>query len=356
MNKCWVEPDTRDVVVDFINQWTGRFDCIAAKSVLFWLQLHPGKFYDWKKRYGTVNNHNGNIPRDFWLLPEEKDKIARFYLEHQLDGYRRCAYMMIDADIVYCSPSTVYRVLSDGDLLRRWNRKASKKGTGFEQPESAHEHWHTDISYVNISSTFYYLVAVLDGFSRYIVHWEIREAMKESDVQLVIQRAKEKFPEFSPRIITDNGKQFTGREFKELIRLHGMTHVTTSPYYPQSNGKIERFHKTIKGECIRPGSPLTLEDAQRLVGKYVTEYNEKRLHSAIGYVTPKDKLDGNAGRIQKERDRKLEAARAARKSHRQLDKQWPGAGGGLSPQIREFTISEKNTDNVDLTEPHEAVI
>lgn len=314
-------------MVDFTVYWSERFDCISIKSILFDLNLHSGRFYDWKKRYGTLNQHNGHIPRDFWLLPEEKDKIARFYLEHQLDGYRRCAYMMIDADIVYCSPSTVYRVLSDGDLLRRWNRKASKKGTGFEQPEFAHEHWHTDISYVNIASTFYYLVAVLDGFSRYVVHWEIRESMRESDVQLVIQRAKEKCPDFSPRIITDNGKQFTGREFKELIRVHGMTHVTTSPYYPQSNGKIERFHKTIKADCIRPGSPLTIEDAQRMVGKYVKEYNELRLHSAIGYITPKDKLEGNADRIHLERDRKLEGARQARKTHRKLDEQMAGGWG-----------------------------
>lgn len=314
-------------MVDFTVYWSGRFECISKKNILSGLSLHPSRFYDWKERYGTLNQHNGQIPRDFWLLPEEKDKIARFYLEHQLDGYRRCAYMMIDADIVYCSPSTVYRVLSDGDLLRRWNRKASKKGTGFEQPESAHEHWHTDISYVNIASTFYYLVAVLDGFSRYIVHWEIRESMKESDVQLVIQRAKEKHPDSSPRIITDNGKQFTGREFKELIRVHGMTHVTTSPYYPQSNGKIERFHKTIKADCIRPGSPLTIEDAQRMVGRYVKEYNELRLHSAIGYVTPKDKLEGNASQIHKERDQKLEAARQARKTHRKLDEQMAGVWG-----------------------------
>ncbi len=151
--------------------------------------------------------------------------------------------------------------------------------------------------------------------------------MKESDVQLVIQRAKEKHPDSSPRIITDNGKQFTGREFKELIRVHGMTHVTTSPYYPQSNGKIERFHKTIKADCIRPGSPLTIEDAQRMVGRYVKEYNELRLHSAIGYVTPKDKLEGNASQIHKERDLKLEAARQARKTHRKLDEQMAGAWG-----------------------------
>ena len=100
-----------------------------------------------------------------------------------------------------------------------------------------------------------------------------------------------------------------------------MTHVKTSPYYPQSNGKIERFHKTIKQECIRPKTPLTLEDAQRVVGQYITEYNTVRLHSAIGYVTPQDMLDGKQAEIHAERDRKLEAAREERRKRRQLNQE-----------------------------------
>ena len=164
----------------------------------------------------------------------------------------------------------------------------------------------------NVGGTFYYLITVLDGFSRYIVHTEIREAMTEVDVQIIIQKAKELFHNETPRIISDNGKQFVSRDFKELIRIHGMTHVKTSPYYPQSNGKMERWHKTIKSECIQPGCALTIEDTRRLVSKYVEEYNGKRLHSAIGYVTPKDKLEGRAATIHRERDCKLEAGRLAR--------------------------------------------
>ncbi len=96
-----------------------------------------------------------------------------------------------------------------------------------------------------------------------------------------------------------------------------MTHVRTSPFYPQSNGKLERFHKTIKTECIRPGTPLSLDDARRMVEKYIEHYNTVRLHSAIGYVTPSDKLNGRDQEIFKERDRKLEEARELRKQKRQ---------------------------------------
>ena len=95
-----------------------------------------------------------------------------------------------------------------------------------------------------------------------------------------------------------------------------MTHVKTSPYYPQSNGKIERWHQSLKAECIRPGTPLSLDDARRLVARYVEHYNTVRLHSAIGYLTPQDMLYGRQQQIFHERDRKLEAARHARQSRR----------------------------------------
>jgi putative transposase len=96
-----------------------------------------------------------------------------------------------------------------------------------------------------------------------------------------------------------------------------MTHVRTSPCYPQSNGKLERWHKSLKSECIRPGTPLSLEDARRIIGRYVEHYNTVRLHSSIGYVTPADKLAGREQAIFAERDRKLEEARQKRQAMRQ---------------------------------------
>ena len=132
-----------------------------------------------------------------------------------------------------------------------------------------------------------------------------------------LERAKERYPGVKPRVISDNGPQFIAKDFKEFIRISGMTHVRTSPYYPQSNGKIERWHKSLKGECIRPGTPLSLADARRLVKGYVEHYNNVRLNSAIGYITPKDMLAGRQQEIHRERDRKLEVAREQRKNRRQ---------------------------------------
>ena len=214
--------------------------------------------------------------------------------------------MMLDADIVAVSPSSVWRVLSRAGLLRKWRGKTSLKGTGFQQPLQPHQHWHIDVSYINISGTFYYLCSVLDGYSHSIVHWNLREAMREADVEIILEAAKEKYPRAKPRIISDNGPQFIAKDFKEFIRISGMTHVRTSPYYPQSNGKLERWHKSLKSECIRPGVPLTPEDARRLIERYVVHYNTVRLHSAIGFVTPADMLAGRREQIHAARDRKLE--------------------------------------------------
>jgi len=264
-----------------------------------------------------VNEHNGKIPRDFWLEDWEKQAIIAYYLEHPDEGYRRLTFMMRDADVVAVGPTGVWRVLHDAGLLTPWNGKASRKGTGFIQPLLPHEHWHVDVSYINVCGTFYYLCSVLDGCSRFIVHWDIRESMTEADVEIILERAKEAFPDARPRIISDNGPQFIAKDFKEFIRISGMTHVRTSPFYPQSNGKVERWHQSVKHECIRPGTPLSVDDARRLVAGYVEHYNEVRLHSALGFVTPRAMLEGRAPQIFAERDRKLEAAREQRKQRRQ---------------------------------------
>jgi putative transposase len=298
-----------------VTRWAERTE-IPQERFIAWLEITRGKYFDWKLRYGKANEHNGKVPRDFWLEPWEKAAILAFHDRHPLEGYRRLAFMMLDGDVVAVSPSSVYRVLKAAGRLSRWAKGSSSKGTGFVQPTRPHQHWHIDISYLNICGTFYYLCSILDGFSRAIVHWEIRESMKESEVELVVQRARERYPGHKTRIISDNGPQFIARDFKTYVREAGLEHVRTSPFYPQSNGKKERFYKTLKADCIRPGTPLSLEDARRIVGRFVQYYNEVRLHSATGYIAPHDVLAGRAEAIHAERDRKLEEARERRRQRR----------------------------------------
>ncbi len=180
-------------MIDCLTDWSERTE-LPLKPLLRWASVLRSKFYNWRARYGKANEHNGKVPRDHWLEPWEREAIVDYHDRNSLEGYRR----------------------------------------------------------LNVTGTFYYFCTVLDGYSRFIVHWEIRPAMTEADVELVIQRAREAFPDVSPHIISDNGPQFIANEFKKFVRLTGMTHVRTSLYDPQSNGKIERWHKTLKTTTIRP--------------------------------------------------------------------------------------------------------
>jgi transposase InsO family protein len=298
-----------------VRDWSEKTEIIVERFIA-WLEMHRAKFFDWKNRYGKVNEHNCHVPRDNWITDDERRAIIAFHERFPLEGYRRLTFMMIDQAVACVSPSSTQRVLKAAGLLGRWNRKPSLKGTGFVQPTVAHQHWHIDIAYLNLAGTFYYLCSVLDGYSRSIVHWEIRESMCEAEVELILQRCRERHPGTSPRVISDNGPQFIARDFKEFIRISGMTHVRTSPYYPQSNGKLERFHKTIKSEAIRVRSPGSLEEAREVVARFVEHYNTVRLHSALGYITPADFLAGRADAIHQERDRRLDLARELRAQRR----------------------------------------
>lgn len=317
MKGSWVPHDLRDEVIDFIGHYA-QCTGMGCGRLLGYLKLSPRKFHRWQERYGKLNEHNAMIPRDHWLEEEERKAIVEYARQYPLEGYRRLTFMMLDQGVAAVSPATTYRVLKSAGLLGRSNSSlSSSKGKGFLQPLAPHEHWHVDFSYLNIGGTFYYLCSVLDGCSRAIVSWDIRPQMKEADAEIVLQRAREAHPLAKPRIITDNGPQFIARDFKEFIRLWQTSHVFCSPYYPQSNGKLERYHRTLKEQAIRSKTPLSLEDAKRVTAEFIEHYNSTRLHSALGYIAPYDRLAGRHHLIFAARDKKLESARENRKIKRQ---------------------------------------
>jgi len=202
------------------------------------------------------------------------------------------------------SPATTYRVLKSAGLINRWNKsKPNSRKRGFDQPTRPYEQWHTDIKYVN------FRFSVIDGYSRYIVHHELRTSMEEYDVQITVERALKKFPSEKPRLISDNGSQYVSRDFAEFLRMDGLQHARTSIHYPQSNGKIERFHESLNYECLRKRSLIDLEDARRQIAEYIDYYNTKRLHSSLYYLTPEDFLNGRIDERLKARDEKLYQAR-----------------------------------------------
>lgn len=282
---------------------------IPVKQILGWIKLGTSKYHDWEERLGQENKHNGNQPKKNWLLDWERKAIIDYARDHIGEGYRRLAYMMLDENVVAVSPSSVYRVLKKAGMLNKWNKvKTSSKGKGYNQPSKCHEQWHIDIKYVNYQGTFLFLINIIDGYSRYIVNHELRMHMQEYDVEITIHKALEKFPDVKPRVISDNGSQFISKDFSEYLRFVGLQHIRTSIAYPQANGKIERFHRTIHEECLRKSSMINLDDAKKQIFKYIEFYNKKRLHSALNYLTPEDYLFGRIDERLKERERKLEDA------------------------------------------------
>ena len=231
----------RDQIVDHIGYWHKR-----AEFPVYWMLgligLTERKFYEWKERYGKANLHNGSIPRDFWLTEQEQAAIVEYAVIRESAGYRRMCYEMMDAGVVAVSPSSVYRVLKKNDLMDRPERPGpTRKGTGFEQPLKAHEHWHTDISFLNICGTFYYLCAILDGYSRKIIGYGVGQTMTEADIELIIEQAKEEYPEARPRIISDNGPQFIARDFKEFIRISGIPMSGQAPIIRKVTARSRDF-------------------------------------------------------------------------------------------------------------------
>ncbi len=294
-----------------------------------WLGLGKSKFHAWKERYGHANEHNGKIPRDFWLEDWEKQSILDFHDRHPLEGYRRLTFMMLDDDVVAVSPASAYRVLkSAGRLDRRWAKALEKRDRLRSTASAARA-----LAYRYLLSQPGGNVLLPDQPARWIepLPGALGAARNHEGIRCAGDRAKglEKYPGARLRIISDNGPQFVARDFKEFIRLVGLTHVRTSPYYPQSNGKKERWYGSLKRECLRPACPATVEEARRRVSSYVDHYNHARLHSALGYITPADKLNGLEEVIFAERDRKLEQARERRRARVRRHEELPdGSHGG----------------------------
>ena len=331
MTGKWVEPDIRDDVVLYVETLSQKTS-LSKRWLIARIGISPSKYYQWQMRSGLCNRHSGQVPKCHWLLPWEINAIVQYCQDKHTLGYRVLTYMMLDENIVAASPASVYRVLKKAGFFERWQPTGKTKKQGFTQPLAPHEHWHVDIAYVKIQQVFYFLIFVIDGFSRYCVHHELRAQMQESDIEITIQRALEKFPGVSPRIISDRGGQFKSKEFKQFINQVSCTHIMTSVAHPQSNGKAERFVRTVRGESIRQQSYLDLFDGRKQIAAYIDYYNTKRLHSAIYYLTPEDVLLGRMDERLKERQLKLDQAREERiNAWKQMEKDAQSKNGIILP-------------------------
>ncbi len=309
------EAVARDVVqtIESLCRRTG----ISRLRLLGWASIQTSRYHRWRQQQTQPRAHVDERPVcTSRVLDEERDAIIAYrkttLAEGRATSYRIQTYEMLDRDIVAVSKSTVYRVLHEAGMIPSRTQQASSKGKGFDQPLALHEHWHTDISYLWEFGHRAYLISVLEGRSRAILHHTITHTMTAGDIERVLQRTQERYAGMTPRLITDNGGQFVSKQFKGFLEDNGYHHVRTSPNHPQANGKMERQFRTTK-EALRDRSILDFDDMVAHVDEIIHTYNHQRYHSAIGYVTPMDVLLGRADTIHQQRRYKLDEAKERRK-------------------------------------------
>jgi putative transposase len=250
--------------------------------------------------------------------PEEVAAVRHYAGKHPLLGYKRLAWEMVDENVAFLRPWMVHQVLSEAGLLGRrypvpdWLRRP---------PEADHpdQRWHTDLMTLHFSGRWFWMVDVVDAYSRFLVHCEVQLTARASAVQLVVQRALDTFDERTridgePEIVHDQGSQFLSREWREFVRGAKMTDVKTMAHHPQSNGIDERFHRTFREEVsLDPEDHLYL--VQDRIARFREYYNFRRPHSVLRYLRPIDYYRGDPEARLLERQMKLENAAENRKMY-----------------------------------------
>jgi len=284
----------------------------SLQRILRCLGFPKTRYYAWKQRArddrldDLVPGARGSVHE---ILAEERAAVVAYALAHAREGYRRLAWMMIDEDVAYVSPSSVYRILDDADALYRWKR-SERTGRPPPEPRGPNERWHTDLMYLRVEDTWYFLVTVLDAYSRYVVHWDLLTNMTAAEVRVVIQDALKKTGA-NPEVVTDNGSQFTAKDFRELVREFDLEHIRIRTYHPESNGKVERFHRSTR-EALEEIELMNLGRAREVIGRWVAYYNGERLHASLDYLSPAEYWEGDPKARKRERREKLERGRRRR--------------------------------------------
>lgn len=246
-------------------------------------------------------------------LKREEEVVVAYARGHAGVGYKKLTWQMVDEDVVALTPGQVYRILSRAHLLDRWGQTVGGAGAEYrEKPGRPNEHWHTDLMYIKVLGMWCFLIAVLDGFSRYGVGWKVLLDLTAQSVSLFMQELVDRVGCASVKLIHDNGSQLISRDFRQVLLSANIQQVRIPRNHPQSNGKAERFIGLVRQECLGSQSPATIWEVEKVIGEYMDEYNHRRFHSAIEYMRPVDYYKGNPSLIRAQREEKLKLARERR--------------------------------------------
>lgn len=297
---------------------------LSVKRVCEVLELNTGRYYRWRRTLaaegpqGLANKKSMPHSCPHKLLPSEKQVIVDYALQHPDLRHRKLCYAMQDEGVVFVSPSTVYRVLRDEGLISGYDLPERDAADGRVKARAPNEVWHTDITYIPVAEGHAYLITVLDGYSRYPVHYELTRTMTADDMKRIMSRALSKAGLFEaderPALISDNGTQLVAKSFQKFLNTWDIEHRRIAVRHPESNGKIEVFHKTVKYECVYVKEQYeSFYEAKDDLDEFIRYYSDERLHQGIGFITPRDKYTGRDEEITNRRKRNHQQALEKRK-------------------------------------------
>ena len=303
--------ETKQAVMQIVQQTRQRSQWPAYRTLAA-LGVPSSVYYAWGRR-ACLADRPSTPCRVYEVLDTERAAICAFALGLPKIGYRKLTWMMIDANIACVGESTVYRVLSEANLLSRWKRSERSSGIYNFRPTAPNQQWNTDVMYVWVAARFYFLLSFVDAFSRYVVHHKLLMSLDGLQVSTELQMAIERAGGAQPRVVHDHGSEFVNRDVAAVIRAHNLLEIKTRRRHPESNGIAERFNGTVRDESDNDFGDNYLQ-AQAIISTLIHHYNGERLHAALHYMTPATWHRGQPDTVKTERARRIAAARTLRKT------------------------------------------
>jgi transposase InsO family protein len=299
---------------------------LSIRKTLRELEVPRSTFYDWYRRYqedgydGLADQKSG--PRQFWnRIPESvQEQIVELALVHPEKSSRQLAWEFTDQQEYFISESSVYRILKGFDLVQNPAFLMVPAKDKFENPTTkVNELWQTDFTYFKIIDWgWYYLSTVLDDFSRYILAWKLSSTMAASDVEDTLNMALEKAGleevrvRHRPRLLSDNGPAYLSRELKQFLKRKDIEHIRGAPYHPMTQGKIERYHRSMKN-VVKLQNYYSPSELEQSIAEFVEYYNNQRYHESINNLTPADVYSGKTEEVLTKREQIKQTTLARRR-------------------------------------------
>ena len=284
---------------------------LSANRTLKELGIHKRTFYNWYKRY-LEGGYDGLAPKakgrqQTWnkIPPEQQNHVIEEALEHEELSSRELAFHIVDQHKWYISESSVYRILKRAGLITAPAHIVLSAADEFEKKtKRINEMWQTDFTYFKIVGWgWYFLSTVLDDYSRFIISWDLRSKMTSKDVMPSLDKALHfagLTQNTAPLLLSDNGKCYISSELKDFLAERGIKPINGKPCHPQTQGKIERYHRTMKN-VIRLDNYYSPDDLIHAISEFVDYYNNHRYHESLKNLTPADYYFGRDDKVLSER-------------------------------------------------------